>query len=175
MCACVRPARLCSCRALGTSPASRGPCRSLHAAPLPTSRRTTTLCTPLCSPFSSPLASMLAPRLLMLLRSLQVGGRQDTPAYLLRQLRPGHAIAGPAMLIDDISTVVVEPRCTAHITAGGDIRISVSDESAGAQQSLEKADPIQLAIFSHRCAACLDPCPRARHLCRVDRTCHGGE
>jgi 5-oxoprolinase (ATP-hydrolysing) len=55
------------------------------------------------------------------------------------------------MLIDDISTVVVEPRCTAHITAGGNIRISVSDETAGAQQSLEKADPIQLAIFSHRC------------------------
>ncbi len=81
----------------------------------------------------------------------QVGGRQDTPAYLLRQLQPGHTVAGPAMLIDDISTVVVEPRCTAHITAGGNIRISVSDETAGAQQSLEKADPIQLAIFSHRC------------------------
>ena len=59
------------------------------------------------------------------------------------------------MLIDDISTVVVEPNCTAHITAGGDIRIDVSDETAGLQRSLEKADPIQLAIFSHRCDFCV--------------------
>ena len=80
----------------------------------------------------------------------QAGGRRDTPAYLLRQLRPGQAVEGPAMLIDDISTVVVEPRCTARITAGGDIRIDVGGEASGPQRSLEEADPIQLAIFSHR-------------------------
>ena len=56
---------------------------------------------------------------------VQIGGRQKTPAYLLNTLKPGHVIEGPAILIDDISTVVVEPECTANITAGQDIRIEV--------------------------------------------------
>jgi hypothetical protein len=45
---------------------------------------------------------------------------------VLKDLRPGHVIEGPAVLIDDISTVVVEPHCSAHITAGQDIRIQVA-------------------------------------------------
>ncbi len=56
---------------------------------------------------------------------MQIGGRQKTPAYLLNTLKPGHTVEGPAILIDDISTVVVEPQCTAYITAGQDIRIEV--------------------------------------------------
>jgi hypothetical protein len=60
-----------------------------------------------------------------LCQPVQIGGRQETPAYLLNTLKPGHVIEGPAILIDDISTVVVEPKCTAHITAGQDIRIEV--------------------------------------------------
>ena len=47
---------------------------------------------------------------------MQVGGRQETPAYLLSALRPGHLIRGPAILIDDISTIVVESNATAYIT-----------------------------------------------------------
>ncbi|KAK9917414.1 hypothetical protein WJX75_004082 [Coccomyxa subellipsoidea] len=80
----------------------------------------------------------------------EVGGRQDTPAFVLKDLRPGHVIEGPAVLIDDISTVVVEPHCSAHITAGQDIRIQVGVEAEGPKKSLTECDPIQLAIFSHR-------------------------
>jgi 5-oxoprolinase (ATP-hydrolysing) len=67
-------------------------------------------------------------------------------------LRPGHAVPGPAILIDDISTVLIEPRCTAHITAAGDVRIDVggSAPTAGVAPPGAEADPIQLAIFSHR-------------------------
>jgi N-methylhydantoinase A/oxoprolinase/acetone carboxylase beta subunit len=39
------------------------------------------------------------------------GGRQQTPAYLLSDLTPGHVVEGPVLLIDDISTIVV--RCSA--------------------------------------------------------------
>ena len=56
---------------------------------------------------------------------MQIGGRQRTLAYMLDSLKPGHIVEGPAVLIDDISTVVVEPQCTAYITAGQDIRIEV--------------------------------------------------
>ena len=83
---------------------------------------------------------------------LQVGGRQDTPAYLLKDLQPGHEVPGPAILIDDISTVVVEPLCRASITANRDIRLDVRREQKSKKDLLTECDPIQLAIFSHRSA-----------------------
>ena len=65
-------------------------------------------------------------------------------------------MAGPAILIDDISTVVVEPRCTAHVTAGRDLRIEVGVDACAPLRPQTECDPIQLAVFSHRCA-----CPAA--------------
>ncbi len=43
------------------------------------------------------------------------GGRQNTPVWTLDQLKPGHRVRGPALLIDDISTIVVEPSCEAEV------------------------------------------------------------
>ncbi len=63
-------------------------------------------------------------------------------------LRPGHRLAGPAIVMDSLSTVLVEPGCTAEITGGGDIRIAVG--AAGAQRIGPELDTIQLSIFSHR-------------------------
>lgn len=52
----------------------------------------------------------------------------------------------------------MEPGCTAHITPDRDVRIDVGQhaqrEAQQAQQEEVECDPIQLAIFSHRCAAC---------------------
>jgi 5-oxoprolinase (ATP-hydrolysing) len=76
------------------------------------------------------------------------GGWQDTPVFLMELLRPGHTIAGPAVIMDSLSTILVEPGCQAEITAGGDIRIAV-----GKDLSLRigpELDTIQLSIFSHR-------------------------
>lgn len=99
---------------------------------------------------------------------VQAGGRQDTPVYLLRDLQPGHAVPGPAIVLDDISTVVVEPACTAHVTPAGDLRVDVGTAAAGPQRTPTECDPIQLAIFSHRCGR---PAGRSCEQCeiRVDR------
>lgn len=80
----------------------------------------------------------------------EVGGRQTTPVYTLDQLQPGHRVQGPALLIDDISTIVVEPACSAVITGNRDVRIELLGK--GRQGGLLERDPVQLAIFSHRCA-----------------------
>lgn len=77
------------------------------------------------------------------------GGRQPTPVHRLGSLSPGHSVAGPALLVDSISTVVVEPGCTAHVTERGDLRIDVG-AGGGSHKVTEELDPIQLAIFSHR-------------------------
>lgn len=78
------------------------------------------------------------------------GGRQQTPAFLLSSLAPGQAVHGPVMLIDDISTIVVEPGWTAHITASRDVRIELGQRQQQHVSSDTECDPIQLAIFSHR-------------------------
>lgn len=53
----------------------------------------------------------------------------------------------------------VEPQCNGHITPGGDVRIEIQHNSpaAAAASSSVQQDPVQLAIFSHRCAATLRP------------------
>ena len=81
---------------------------------------------------------------------LQDGGLQDTPAFLLKNFEPGHRIPGPAILIDDISTIVVEPKCTAEMTANMDIKVDVQRPSTNKEDLLTECDPVQLAIFSHR-------------------------
>ena len=72
------------------------------------------------------------------------------PAYQLGQLSPGHQLPGPAMLIDEISTIVVEPQSTASITANRDIKVDLHTQADNKDSLLTKCDPIQLAIFSHR-------------------------
>lgn len=80
-----------------------------------------------------------------------VGGEQDTPVYELDALHPGHSIPGPALLINSISTVVVEPACTAHVTASGDVRTEIQSTAKDVEgDGVSACDPIQLAIFSHR-------------------------
>mgnify|MGYP002385859386 CR=1 FL=1 len=62
-------------------------------------------------------------------------------------------VKGPAILIDDYATVVVEPNASACVVDEGDIMITLDtvDNSLDADAaSLAVADPIMLSIFSHR-------------------------
>lgn len=36
-------------------------------------------------------------------------GYQDTNVYLLESLAPGHVIPGPAIIMDKLSTILIEP------------------------------------------------------------------
>jgi 5-oxoprolinase (ATP-hydrolysing) len=74
-------------------------------------------------------------------------GWRDTQVHDLERLKAGHTIKGPAIIIHDTSTILVEADCRAQITAGGDVRIQV-----GANHSAPigtQVDPIQLSIFSN--------------------------
>lgn len=77
-----------------------------------------------------------------------VTGRVQIPVYILNELLPGHSIAGPAMIIQDVATVVVEPACHANISPNGDIEITIEDVEKK-DIGLE-VDPIYLSVFSHR-------------------------
>ncbi|KAG2440875.1 hypothetical protein HXX76_003729 [Chlamydomonas incerta] len=113
-------------------------------------------------PLPAPLATTSA--------FFEPAGRQPTPAYDLNTLQPGHSLAGPALLIDAISTVVVEPGWRATITgthnirmdalacadpkaaavAAGEVGAVAAEPAAVATAAAVECDPVRLAIFSHR-------------------------
>lgn len=73
---------------------------------------------------------------------------RNTPIFELRNLVPGHRIAGPALIIDATQTLLVEPNTTANILS--DVVIIDVETIAAANISAVEADPIQLSIFGHR-------------------------
>jgi len=83
------------------------------------------------------------------------GGWQETPVYRLGgAARPGGSkIAGPAILLDANSTIVVEPFCNASVSGDGDVTIDIHSSASSDDEVLHvptSADPIQLSLFSHR-------------------------
>ncbi|EXJ94139.1 5-oxoprolinase (ATP-hydrolysing) [Capronia coronata CBS 617.96] len=83
-------------------------------------------------------------------------GHVETPVFFLGNLKPGSFINGPAMIIDQTQTIVVEPEATATILSRHVILTVASakkatstttDKSVSASLSV---DPIRLSIFGHR-------------------------
>ncbi|KAG0427316.1 hypothetical protein HPB47_025621, partial [Ixodes persulcatus] len=71
-----------------------------------------------------------------------------TPVFLLNKLLAGHVVQGPAIVIDDNCTIVVEPGCHAQVLEQGDVCITVS-QPAREKIGLE-LDAVRLSLFSHR-------------------------
>ncbi len=74
-------------------------------------------------------------------------GWLETPVYLIEKLGAGHVLDGPSMLIQQTSTIIIEPQCSARITEFGDVRIQVG--SAAKKKIGTELDPVQLSIFSN--------------------------
>jgi 5-oxoprolinase (ATP-hydrolysing) len=71
-----------------------------------------------------------------------------TPVFHMHKLLPGQVVQGPAIIVQNVATVVVEPNCRADITPSGDISISVH-RTSNLRLSTE-VDPIYLSVFGHR-------------------------
>lgn len=74
-------------------------------------------------------------------------GWQETAIYDLETLRTGHEITGPAIIIHDTATILVEPDCKATITRFGDVEIQVGAKDY--KRLGTQVDPVQLSIFSN--------------------------
>ena len=82
-----------------------------------------------------------------------VGTFQEVPVYLLDKLSFEHIIEGPSIIIQNISTIIVEEGCVATITKDGNIVIDVNTESKGKEMKVEDkddCDPVKLSVFAHR-------------------------
>ncbi|XP_017766336.1 PREDICTED: 5-oxoprolinase [Eufriesea mexicana] len=75
-------------------------------------------------------------------------GYLETKVYQLRSLSPSYVIHGPAIIMDSLSTLLIEPDCTASITSRGDVKITIGQGLR--TEVTTELDTIQLSIFSHR-------------------------
>lgn len=78
------------------------------------------------------------------------GGKwQDANVYLRSYLRPGHKIKGPAIIVEDIGTIIVEPNWEATVNQYLHL-ILHRQESAASRTSVSKeADPVMLEVFNN--------------------------
>ncbi len=74
-------------------------------------------------------------------------GWRDTPLFLMEKLGAGQSIEGPAIIMQDTATILVEPDCKASITGFGDVSIELFERDAVKLHT--EVDPIQLSIFGN--------------------------
>ncbi|MEA3418320.1 MAG: hydantoinase B/oxoprolinase family protein [Campylobacterota bacterium] len=74
-------------------------------------------------------------------------GWQQAALYKLNALESGDRITGPAIIIDQTSTIIIEPECKAEINHYGDIIINIT--SGLIEKVNHKMDAINLTIFAN--------------------------
>ena len=77
------------------------------------------------------------------------GAYRDAAVYDRRHLRPGDAIAGPAVIREDTATTVVEPGWRATFTVRGDVVLERVAAARRAHAIGTTADPILLEVFNN--------------------------
>ncbi|MHB1594729.1 MAG: hydantoinase B/oxoprolinase family protein [Streptosporangiaceae bacterium] len=76
-------------------------------------------------------------------------GWQQVPLYRREDARPGDSADGPAILVEDGATTVVEPGWRATVTSHGHLRLDrVAAREAGAEVGTA-VDPVMLEIFGN--------------------------
>ncbi len=76
------------------------------------------------------------------------GAWHDAPVLMRAELEPGHAVRGPALVIEPNQTIVVEPGWQLVLTAGNDI-VLTRVEPRGREKLGAKADPVLLEVFNN--------------------------
>ena len=75
---------------------------------------------------------------------------QDAAVFLRDALKPGHEVAGPALIIEPNQTIVVEPGWNAEITPIGDVVMRRVEPQRQRVAIGTDADPVMLEVFNNR-------------------------
>ncbi len=76
------------------------------------------------------------------------GAWHDAPVYLRAGLAPGMRLDGPALLIEDHQTVMVEPDWQAEVTAKNHLLLTRTKKKTEAKVG-KRADPVMLEVFNN--------------------------
>ena len=77
------------------------------------------------------------------------GVYHNAPLYRVENLKPGHCIAGPAIITDANATTVIEPQWQADVTAQGHLLLTRSVVRAARSAVGTSVDPVLLEIFNN--------------------------
>ena len=85
-------------------------------------------------------------------------GWENVTIYRIEDLEAGHEIDGPSIIVQSLSTIVLEVGCYAVVTSEGDIEITVGfrdnielqNDNLQVHEIKAVADPVKLSIFGHR-------------------------
>ena len=82
-------------------------------------------------------------------------GRARAPVYLRESLRPGVSLEGPAIVLEEAGTVVVDPGFSLRVDAEGVLLLAdesrpVPARSDDPRRAVDVADPVRLEVFGNR-------------------------
>ncbi|MDG4856093.1 MULTISPECIES: hydantoinase B/oxoprolinase family protein [unclassified Mesorhizobium] len=77
------------------------------------------------------------------------GAWRDAGIFRREDLKPGHKMAGPALVIEPNQTIVVEPGWQAEITARNHVLLRRIEKKARQAALGTKADPVMLEVFNN--------------------------
>jgi 5-oxoprolinase (ATP-hydrolysing) len=77
------------------------------------------------------------------------GALRDTPFYACSALQQGDAIAGPAVLCDANTTIVIEPEWQVELGVGGRMSLQRSQPAVRERAMGTYADPVLLEVFNN--------------------------
>ncbi len=78
------------------------------------------------------------------------GAWQKSAVYLYHQLQAGQSIQGPALVLQDGSSILLETDCQLKVNAYGDLRIFVHARNQQQTKQIgSHQDPVQLSIFNN--------------------------
>lgn len=88
-------------------------------------------------------------------------GLIETPIFSHKNLSLGDTIQGPAMIVDNTQTIVVEPGAKAIILSKHVVlTVDPKRKHQGSLQDISKVDPIRLSVFGHRFMSVADQMSR---------------
>jgi 5-oxoprolinase (ATP-hydrolysing) len=76
------------------------------------------------------------------------GSWHDAPVFLRSDLATGHGVEGPALIIEDHQTVVIEPEWKAEVTPRNHLVLTRVAKKKAARVS-KRADPVMLEVFNN--------------------------
>ncbi|HKJ23245.1 MAG TPA: hydantoinase B/oxoprolinase family protein, partial [Myxococcota bacterium] len=79
-------------------------------------------------------------------------GRLETPVFVGDDLPRGARLSGPALILEDTGTVVIDPGFEGELAEGGTLVLRDRGAAAAAKTAhdLSRADPIRLEVFGNR-------------------------
>ncbi len=99
------------------------------------------------APAFAPRAAALAP--IAVRRAYMAGALRDAPVYERTTLRPGDAVAGPAIVREQNATTVIEPGWQLTLTARDDVILERVEAAQRTHAIGTTADPVLLEVFNN--------------------------